>query len=74
MTSVRETWGLACPHCHGDEDLQIICELWLDVWPDGTTVDGNCDHIWDERSECRCRACNIYGTVREFTVSEGGQP
>lgn len=38
MSTVRETFGLACPLCGGDDDLQVTVELWIDLWPIRSTT------------------------------------
>lgn len=71
MTTVRETFRLACPLCGGDDDLQVTVAVWVDLWPNGTTeADRDADHFWDDKAECRCRTCNHYDIVANFTVDE----
>lgn len=71
MSTVRETFGLACPKCGRDDQISIRCEIWVDVTPDGTERVGD-DHDYDERNVCGCLACHYVSTVGRFQVEDGG--
>ena len=68
MTSVRDTFGLACPACQSDQSLQVQVTTMADLSADGSEPTG--DREWQDNSFIRCRACNHTGTVKDFTVKE----
>ena len=72
MTTVRETFGLACPRCGCDEDIAISVTVWVDVFPDGTLERLGTTHEWDRTSPCRCMQCTHSGIVGDFTAGNGG--
>lgn len=72
MSTVRETFGLACPNCGCDEDLSISVQIWVDIFPDGTLESRDSHHEWDDRSPCWCTRCKYDGNVSDFTTGSGG--
>lgn len=72
MSTVRKSFGLACPNCGCDEDLAISVTIWVDVFPDGTLERIGSTHEWDQSSPCRCTQCKHSGIIRDFAVENGG--
>lgn len=72
MSTVRETFGLACPNCGDDEQLHIRIATWIEVSPDGTSEASWTEHEWSDRSRCFCSGCGYHGRVNAFTVKNGG--
>lgn len=70
--TIASEWGLACPDCGQDDNIEVELRVWATLSVDGTEiVDG--DHEWDRRSWCRCSACDRYGMVREFSTDNQHQ-
>ena len=67
MSSVRDTFGLACPACQSDERLQVQVTTTADLSTDGS--EPTSDHGWHDGSFICCRACNHTGTVKAFTAA-----
>jgi hypothetical protein len=65
--SVAEAWGLRCPQCGDDENLNIQCSVWVKLFEDGTETDG--DHDWDSNSPASC-SCGWEGRVRDANIEE----
>lgn len=72
MTSVRETFGLACPKCGQDDHLHLSVDAFVHLLPDGTEIVG--DEEWGPFSRCGCTACNYWATAERFDIDNGGQP
>lgn len=72
MSTVRETFGLACPICGRDDHLMVEITTMARLHGDGTESVG--DEEWAIDSSCGCTACDHWSTVGAFIVSEGGQP
>ena len=68
MTSVRDTFGLCCPECGGDQELNVEATTTLRILPDGTDPYG--DTSWNDDSHILCDGCGHSGTVKNFTVKE----
>ncbi len=63
--SVLTEWEMCCPNCKRDDCLQIEMTCWADLSVEGTDLDTDVCHEWDQGSECRCRAegCGWQGNV-----------
>ncbi|MGE3227888.1 MAG: hypothetical protein AB7J30_00415 [Hyphomicrobium sp.] len=72
MTSVRETFGLACPKCGQDDRLHVSVETFVHLLPDGS--EGVGDDEWGPFSRCGCTACDYWATVENFDITKGGRP
>lgn len=59
---------MACPVCGSDDDLMVVITAWAHLSLDGTDTAG--DHEWDDRSGCRCAACDYIGTVTDFHLNK----
>ena len=73
MTTVCEAWGLQCPQCQRDDQLNIAMTIWGRLYADGTDTEEPNDgsHEWDEQSKCQCEACGFSSHVGAFEVEEG---
>lgn len=67
MRSVREYWGMACPSCGKDDDLQVSAIHLLRLTDEGTE-DLAGDDEFDDGSLMFCEHCNHRGVVRDFYV------
>lgn len=72
MTSVRETFGLACPKCACDGPLLVRAETCLRLLPYGTEPVGHRE--WFADSPCTCITCGHSGLVDDFDIEKGGRP
>lgn len=72
MSSVRESWKIACPRCGDDQRIDICAAVWVRLTPDGTDVMGaaNGDHEWSEHSTAECQTCGHSGTLDSFEAGE----
>ncbi|KAB2912714.1 MAG: hypothetical protein F9K29_18310 [Hyphomicrobiaceae bacterium] len=70
MSTVRETFGLACPKCGRDEELEVWAFTGVLLTPDGTVEAKDSVHEWSESHHCECRACGFQAQVDAFTVDE----
>lgn len=52
MTTVKETWNMACPKCGQDDALKVAVTTWKHLTSHGTEGDG--DHEWDSESNMMC--------------------
>lgn len=68
MSSVRESWGLACPKCHRDDKLFVAAESWAHFQPDGTETAS--DYEWSNRSRTSCEACFHSGVLDDFNIDK----
>jgi hypothetical protein len=68
MSTVRETWGYACPNCKSDEHLQVELTTMANLMADGTDPVG--DQEWDENSFMRCTNCNHDDKAARFYPEE----
>lgn len=66
MSSVRETFGLACPKCGSDERILVEVTTFVRLHPDGTESAG--DEEWGPDSYCECRNCSHQAQVSAFDV------
>jgi hypothetical protein len=72
MSTVRQTFQLACPKCGSDEHLCVAIETWANLSADGTDPVG--DHDWNQYSGCRCTSCEFAGAIENFRVEPDAQP
>lgn len=72
MNTVRKTFGLCCPKCGEDDHLMVEITTMARLHYDGTEIVG--DDVWGQDSTCGCTDCNTWATVKDFTVTEVGQP
>jgi hypothetical protein len=72
MSTVRETYGLACPNCGRDDWIVVGMGTLVLLLPDGTESAG--DEVWGIDSPCGCTACDHWDIVKSFAIAEGGQP
>ena len=67
-------FGLRCPECGKDDEIDIAATVWVRLCPDGTDIfaaqDG--DHEWEEASAAKCCSCGHDGNVSEFSTK--GEP
>lgn len=61
-------WGLYCPGCGQDGEIDIAATVWVRLCPDGTdvTLARNGDHEWDNDAPAACSACGFHGRVRDL--------
>ena len=71
MSTVRETFGLACPECRRDDKLEIWALTMVALTPDGSVEIDGC-HEWSESHHCECRACGYQAQVERFRTEEWG--
>ena len=64
MTSVRETFGLACPRCDHDDHILIEATEFVRLVPDGTISAS--DQEWALDSKAHCAKCDYSGIVADF--------
>jgi hypothetical protein len=70
MTTVAEAWGLRCPDCGHDDELEIQVRTWAVLTPEGTLAsDTNGSEEWDDASLCMCGICQHEGRVRDFKAA-----
>lgn len=69
MSTVRETFGLACPRCGYDTALNIQIFCMARVTSQGSEPFD--DHEWDDGSFCLCPDCGCTGDVSEFRIDGG---
>jgi hypothetical protein len=72
MTTVRETFGLACPKCRDDEHILVAATEFVRLVPDGTISAG--DQEWALDSTACCTKCNHSGIVAEFEAKDDQPP
>jgi|GEM_PF-3250169 len=72
MSTVRETFGLACPKCHDDEHILIAATEFVRLVPDGTVSAG--DQEWALDSTAHCSNCGHDGIVAAFEAQEDAVP
>jgi len=65
--TVASVWGLRCPHCGADDQLQIQLTTWALLTPGGTIADSH-HHDWHDRSQSECLACDHTGIVADFMI------
>ena len=48
--TVEEQWGVCCPNCGRDDQLDVAALVFVRLTPDGTDVDDAVDgsHEWDD--------------------------
>lgn len=68
-SGVRATFGLSCPKCGGDSQLQISIATWIDLTAEGSTVAEDGPHEWHDLDPCRCLGCAFAGRVMDFETS-----
>ena len=70
MSTVFEEWGMRCPKCGSDSNLNITVQTDVLLTPDGTDADESADgsHEWDDTSACQCTYCGEMGEVKHFKV------
>jgi hypothetical protein len=68
MSTLRDTFELACPKCGQAEALEVQITAMALLTRDGTEPFG--DHEWDDNSLCRCPECDHSGNISAFTVAE----
>ena len=64
MSTVRETFGLACPHCRKDDGIIVLATEFVRLVPDGSVSAS--DQEWAIDSAARCTHCDHSGIVAEF--------
>ena len=64
--TVRKVWGMACPECGRDDELQVEVRALCYLDADGTDDYG--DHEWDPDSWCSCALCDWHGKVKDATI------
>ena len=69
--SVRVCWGMACPACGSDEDIEIVMTGWGKLSYDGTEIEA--DHEWWDSSNAHCTRCGFAGTVRNMKVEKSNE-
>jgi hypothetical protein len=57
---------MACPHCGGRGPFNISFRGTCTAYDSGTDDTG--DHEWDNYSDCGCRQCGHYRSVKHFKV------
>ncbi len=66
--TVRQAWGMRCPRCMADDQLDIAATVHVRLTPDGTDPDeAECHyHDWGDDTAVFCRACRHFGAVDDF--------
>ncbi len=72
MSTVRETFGLACPTCHRDDGIIVLTTEYVRLVPDGTLSAG--DQEWALDSAAHCVHCGETGIVAEFDPDKEDVP
>lgn len=69
--SVLSEWGLRCPKCERDDQLDIVALAHVRLTEDGTDHDEarNGDHEWDDESDISC-GCGWEGKVADARAVE----
>lgn len=73
MKTVKQVWGLCCPKCGSDEDLEITIQCEGTLKPDGVDTNGTVYHgkqDWHNESSCSCMLCKRNGTVADFFIGQ----
>jgi Zn ribbon nucleic-acid-binding protein len=70
MSSVRETFGLACPKCGHDDELEVWAFTTVSITPHGSIEADHAIHEWSGSHHCQCRACGHEATVGDFTAEQ----
>lgn len=68
MSTVRETFGLACPRCGSDDSIEIWAYTVVALMPNGSAATNDPFHEWGPDHYCACRACTFEGRVADFTI------
>jgi hypothetical protein len=70
--SVRKEWGMCCPKCGDDSEIDITATVSVRLVPDGTDADLSQDgsHEWESNSPASCEGCGFSGTVASFKIAE----
>lgn len=66
MTSVRETFGLACPKCGQDDRILVMATEYVRLLPDGT--ESASDQEWCADSPAVCEHCRHAGPIFAFDI------
>jgi hypothetical protein len=63
-------FGFICPECSQGDELDIVAQIWVRLFPDGSDPDEahNTDHEWDDGSPAYCEACGWHGHVKDLLV------
>lgn len=69
--SVRDTFGLACPHCDRDDGIIVSTSECVRLLPDGT--ESVSDQEWALDSAVHCRHCGHAGIVAQFADDDGNE-
>lgn len=66
--TVSGAWGLQCPTCAQDDQIDVAARVWVRLSTDGTdlTAAANGDHEWSDDAHATCHACGFAGTVKHF--------
>jgi hypothetical protein len=66
--TVRQGWGMCCPKCGRDGEIDIQMSSWRRLHPLGTDDDAvNSDgYSWTDDSAAICGHCGHEGRVAEF--------
>lgn len=64
MSTVRETFGLACPGCQRDDGIIVLSTEYVRLVPDGTLSAS--DQEWALDSATHCVHCGHTGVVADF--------
>lgn len=64
-------FGLRCPQCRKDDEIDIAATVWVRLCPDGTDVTAAEDenHEWENTSAAKCCACGYCATEAVFKVT-----
>lgn len=71
MSTVRETFGLACPKCGRDDHLIVEVTTMVRLYPEGTESVG--DEEWGPDSNCACTTCDFRDRVEVLMVPYGDE-
>jgi len=68
--TVLEPWGMACPQCGADSQIEIAMTVWGLLTPDGTDIQAASigDHEWTPDSPAQCATCGHSATVKDFAI------
>jgi hypothetical protein len=65
-------FNMRCPKCGGDDQIDILAEVWIRVCHDGTDPDASScgDHHFEPSSTAACD-CGHWATVADFERAGG---
>lgn len=69
MTTLRDTYEIACPKCGNADDLHLLVEAVATLNVDGTIIE-DAHPEWSDNHWCSCPDCGFEATVADFMIDD----